>query len=392
MDLQYDVVIVGAGNAALSAAIAAREQGARTVVLERAPEYFRGGNTYFTGGIIRCAYNGIEDIKALVPDMSEEEERSVDVGSYNEEAFYSDLMRVTNGLSDPELAQTLVSRSHSTLLWLREKGVRFVLSFGRQAFKVGDTYRFWGGLVVESVGAGKGLSDQQFEAAERMGVEVRYQTRGLSLLQDGKGRVCGVRVADGLGEPGDGPALEGRGPRRAGPAYGLAHGGCDDEIGHGLLTLSPGCGLSQAPGCCSGPSRQPQVQRDGAPFPGARGVPRIRLYQGDGRTPRCALPRTPCCCGPDGECRGAKRHFRGHGGVPRISLHHPLPGEEGGRGNGRKGCGAPTLGSGAEGSEASSLWRTEASRARRNVIRRCAAIVRQRISVRKRLTDGERKE
>ena len=155
MDQQYDVVIVGAGNAALSAALAAREQGARTVVLERAPDYFRGGNTYFTGGIIRCAYDGIEDIKALVPDMSEEEERSIDVGSYNEDAFYSDLMRVTNGLSDPELAQMLVSRSHSTLLWLREKGVRFVLSFGRQAFKVGDTYRFWGGLVVESVGAGK---------------------------------------------------------------------------------------------------------------------------------------------------------------------------------------------------------------------------------------------
>ena len=202
MDQQYDVVIVGAGNAALSAALAAREQGARTVVLERAPDYFRGGNTYFTGGIIRCAYDGIEDIKALVPDMSEEEERSIDVGSYNEDAFYSDLMRVTNGLSDPELAQMLVSRSHSTLLWLREKGVRFVLSFGRQAFKVGDTYRFWGGLVVESVGAGKGLSDQQFEVADRMGVEVRYQTRGLSLLQDGKGRVCGVRVQgpDGFDE------------------------------------------------------------------------------------------------------------------------------------------------------------------------------------------------
>ena len=202
MDYLYDVVVVGAGNAALSAAIAAREHGASTLVLERAPEYFRGGNTYFTGGIIRCAYDGIEDIKALVPDMSEEEERSIDVGSYTEDAFYSDLMRVTSGLADPELAQLLVSRSHPTLLWLREKGVRFVLSFGRQAFKVGDTYRFWGGLVVESVGAGKGLSDQQFEVADRMGVEVRYQTRGLSLLQDAKGQVCGVRVQgpDGFDE------------------------------------------------------------------------------------------------------------------------------------------------------------------------------------------------
>ena len=194
MNSAHDVVIVGAGNAALSAAIAAREQAASVLVLEMAPEYFRGGNTYFTGGIIRCAYNGIEDIKALVPDMSPEEERSVDVGSYTQDAFYSDLMRLTAGLSDPELAQLLVSQSHPTLLWLREKGVRFVLSFGRQAFKVGDKYRFWGGLVVESVGAGKGLSDQQFEVAGRLGVEIRYRAKGVKLIQNEKGRVAGVVV------------------------------------------------------------------------------------------------------------------------------------------------------------------------------------------------------
>ena len=194
MNGAYDVVVIGAGNAALCAAIAAREQGARVVALEKAPEYFRGGNTYFTGGVIRCAFNGIEDIKALVPDMSLEEEQSVDLGRYTQEEFYSDLMRVTAGLARPELADLLVSRSHSTLLWLRERGVRFVLSFGRQAFKVGDRYRFWGGLVVESVGAGKGLSDQQFEVAEKTGVEVRYRTKGIKLLQDGKGRVSGVRA------------------------------------------------------------------------------------------------------------------------------------------------------------------------------------------------------
>jgi tricarballylate dehydrogenase len=194
MGTPYDVVIVGAGNAALCAAIAACERGARTVVLEKAPEYFRGGNTYFTGGIIRCAYNGIDDIKALIPDLTPEEEASVDVGKYTEDDFYSDLMRVTEGLADPELAQILVSQSHPTLLWLREKGVRFVLAFGRQAFKKDGKYHFWGGLVVESVGAGKGLSDQQFAVAERLGAEIRYQTKGIRLLQDKHGRVCGVVV------------------------------------------------------------------------------------------------------------------------------------------------------------------------------------------------------
>ena len=194
MNTRYDVAVVGAGNAALSAAIAAREQGASVLALEKAPEYFRGGNTYFTGGVIRCAYNDIEDIKSLIPDMSTEEERSIEVGSYTQEDFYSDLMRVTRGLADPELAELLVSQSHPTLLWLREKGIRFVLSMGRQAFKIRDKYRFWGGLVVESVGAGKGLSDQQFQVAETMGVELRYRSKAIKLLQDQKGNVSGVRV------------------------------------------------------------------------------------------------------------------------------------------------------------------------------------------------------
>jgi len=191
---EYDVVVVGAGNAALCAAIAAKEISGPVLVVEKAPDYFRGGNTYFTGGIIRFAFDGLEDIKAIIPDMSPTEEASVDVGSYTQDQFYDDMMRVTQGLSDPELAQILVSQSFPTMKWLREKGVRFVLSYGRQAFKDGDKFRFWGGLLVEAVGAGKGLSDGQFEAAERSGVDIRYSTQGMKLLQDNMGRVCGLRV------------------------------------------------------------------------------------------------------------------------------------------------------------------------------------------------------
>ncbi len=194
MEQVYDVIVVGAGNAALSAAIAAKENCESVVVVEKAPEYFRGGNTYFTGGIIRFPFSGIEDIKALIPDMSATEENSVEVGSYSESQYYEDMMRVTNGLSDPELAQILVSQAFPTMKWLREHGVRFVLSFGRQAFKDGDKYRFWGGLLVEAVGAGKGLSDQQFEVAQQMGINVRYSTQGMKLLQDDRGRVSGLQV------------------------------------------------------------------------------------------------------------------------------------------------------------------------------------------------------
>ena len=192
----YDVIVVGAGNAALSAAIAARESCPSVLVLEKAPEYFRGGNTYFTGGIIRFAFNGLDDIKTVIPDLSPTEEQSVDVGRYTEDQFYDDLMRVTQGHSDPELAQILVSQSRPAMQWLRAKGVRFVLSYGRQAFRDESTgkFRFWGGLLVEAVGAGKGLSDQQFDVCRAAGIEIRYSTQAVSLLRDGRGAVNGVRV------------------------------------------------------------------------------------------------------------------------------------------------------------------------------------------------------
>ena len=192
----YDVIVVGAGNAALSAAIAARESCPSVLVIEKAPEYFRGGNTYFTGGIIRFAFDGLEDIKSVIPDMSPTEEESVDVGRYSEDQFYDDMMRVTQGHSDPELAQILVSQSRPAMQWLRSKGVRFVLSYGRQAFRDESTgkFRFWGGLLVEAVGAGKGLSDQQFDVCRAEGIEIRYSTQAVGLLQDDRGEVNGVRV------------------------------------------------------------------------------------------------------------------------------------------------------------------------------------------------------
>ena len=98
---RYDVVVAGAGNAALCAAMAAADEGASVLVLERAPEYLRGGNSFFTGGLFRFAYDGIEDIVGIIPEIGEEEREGIDVGRYTQAQFYDDLMRVTEGLSDP---------------------------------------------------------------------------------------------------------------------------------------------------------------------------------------------------------------------------------------------------------------------------------------------------
>ena len=100
MSKKFDVIIVGAGNAAFCAAHAARESGASVLVLERSPENENGGNSRFTAGAIRFAYDGVDDIRTLCPDLSEEQIAISDFGAYSTDQFYDDMFRVTRYRSD----------------------------------------------------------------------------------------------------------------------------------------------------------------------------------------------------------------------------------------------------------------------------------------------------
>ena len=190
---QADVIVVGAGNAAFCAALAAQEQGASVLMLEAAPEEESGGNSRFTAGSVRVVYNGVDDIKAMVPDLTEQEIATTDFGTYTREQFFDDMARVTQNRADPDLVELLVTRSFDTFCWMREKGVRFIPIYGRQAFKIEGKFKFWGGLTVEAVGGGPGLIKMLTDAAAKRGIEIRYRTRALSLLYDGV-RVSGVRI------------------------------------------------------------------------------------------------------------------------------------------------------------------------------------------------------
>lgn len=193
----HDVVVVGAGNAALCAALAAREAGASVLVLEKAPLELRGGNTYFTGAAFRFPYEGLDDVHRLIPDLSDAEAEAVDVGAYPASEMRDDLLRVTDGRADPELLETLIAEAFPTTLWMRERGMRWVLLYGRQAFEVAGKRRFWGGLVVEAIGGGPGLSDRLFELAEQAGVEVRYDAGAARLLTADDGSIRGVTLESG---------------------------------------------------------------------------------------------------------------------------------------------------------------------------------------------------
>jgi tricarballylate dehydrogenase len=188
--------VVGGGNAGLCAALSAAEHGAAVTVLERAPEPLRGGNTAFTAGAMRFAYGGVDDIVSLVPDLTQDQLRITDFGTYDETAFYDDLARVTRYRADPELADTLVSGSFPALLWMRDQGVRFAPIYGRQAFQVDGRFTFWGGLTLEVVGGGPGLVEFLAKAADKAGVTTLFGTRAIA-LETGPNGVCGVRVRRG---------------------------------------------------------------------------------------------------------------------------------------------------------------------------------------------------
>ena len=197
-ETEFDVVVVGAGNAAFCAALSAQEGGAKVLMLECAPKELNGGNSRFTAGAIRFAYNGVNDLLEVMPDLSEEEVRTSDFGSYTEDQFFDDMFRVTEYRTDPDLCELLVKKSFSTIKWMREKGVRFVPIYGRQAFKIAGKFKFWGGLTVEAVGGGPGLIDDYTEIAKSKGIEIWYKARALELMTS-VNKISGVRInKDGL--------------------------------------------------------------------------------------------------------------------------------------------------------------------------------------------------
>src|SRR5665648_236857 len=120
-----DVVVVGAGNAAACAALAARERGASVLMIDSAPASQSGGHTRYTAGAMRVVFNGVDDLVQLMPDLTEEERTNADFGSYTDQQYFEDMARVTQYRADPDLVEALVRNSFPTLVWMQRQGVRF---------------------------------------------------------------------------------------------------------------------------------------------------------------------------------------------------------------------------------------------------------------------------
>ena len=190
----YDVIVVGAGNAGLSAALAAEQMGTKVLLLDKCPKVTRGGNTRFSGGGFRFTYNGLDDMRPMLPELSDEEASRLEVGSYSASDFFEDVMQVTEYAADKKLTNILVDQSYATARWLTELNVKWILSTSTHAVNVGGKIRFPSGRVISINDGGLGLVEMLFATAEKKGIDILYEAKATGFLTYQKGTVAGVRI------------------------------------------------------------------------------------------------------------------------------------------------------------------------------------------------------
>ena len=193
--LKFDAIVVGSGNAGGSAALSAIDGGCKRVLLiDKCPPEWVGGNGYFTAGAYRTVHDGLADILSIVPNLDSKIAATVDMEPYTHEQFTNDIMRLSDGRSEPSMVKALVDDSHDTILWLSERvKIPFILSFHRQAYLVDGRQKFWGGMVLAVEDGGKGLVVAYHRALKESGVEIWFNTEAIELVLS-NGRVSGLKV------------------------------------------------------------------------------------------------------------------------------------------------------------------------------------------------------
>lgn len=156
--IQTDILVIGGGNAALTAAISAAELGKEVLLVEHAPKSLRGGNSQHTRNF-RCMHEGPKGILQ---------------GTYSEEEYYEDLLKVTDGKTEPDLARLVIRSTPDMYDWMEARGVRFQPSLGG-TLSLSRTNAFF-------LGGGRALLNAYYLTAEKLGVHISYDTEAIELV------------------------------------------------------------------------------------------------------------------------------------------------------------------------------------------------------------------
>ena len=194
----FDVVVVGGGNAALVAALSAHEAGARVAILEAAPKAERGGNSRFAGAIFRIPHGGMSEIEPLLDESAKADVTRCNLGPYTREKYEQDMMATSKGHCDREQMFVMFDHAYETVKWMKEKGVKWQLTLGKffdmlKMASPGTVINMPPGGAMMACHEGVGLVENLWNAVEKTDISVFYDTPASDLITDGD-TVHGIRA------------------------------------------------------------------------------------------------------------------------------------------------------------------------------------------------------
>lgn len=197
--ISADIIIVGSGNAALCAGIAACSNGAKVLMIDSADEEMAGGNSKYTAGAMRFVYNKNADLLPLLKDPEDSRIPNTDFGSYTAQKFETDLLGFNDGRPISKEQRVLIDSSYETLLWLSQQGVKFNPIYERQSFEKDGKHIFWGGLTLATDGEGVGLVEAELEVFLKLGGQIKYNTIATQIIVENEsvsGVICETEFGD----------------------------------------------------------------------------------------------------------------------------------------------------------------------------------------------------
>ena len=189
---QFNVVVVGAGNAALCAAASAAQRDAKVLVLEKSPKASQGGNCPYTGAGFRFTHNGIKDLKSLLLESVKTD--NITMSPYAAEDFRKHLVQATHGDSDERLVDVLIAQSRETVDWMHSIGVQWELPASARLENAPSAIP--NQVALSAFESGPGLVRMLTKAVTGQGTQILYETKMVSVVLGEQGEITGITIQD----------------------------------------------------------------------------------------------------------------------------------------------------------------------------------------------------